>query len=83
MHRPHDRTLTWRALDTTKLKFRQLAFGMPDADLPELPASGAPKPSAVDIGYTIVRWLGRGTAKSLRHQTPVALTDSLRSTVWP
>jgi hypothetical protein len=76
-------TLTWRALDTTKLKLRQLAFGMLEADLPELPASGALKPSVVDIGYILVRWLGRGAAKSLRHQTPVALTDSLRSTMWP
>jgi len=76
-------TLTWRALDTGKLKLRQLAFGMLEADLPELPAQGARKTSAVDFGYILVRWLGRGAAKSLRHQTPVALTDTLRSTMWP
>ena len=73
-------TLTWRALDTGKLKLRQLAFGMLEADLPELPAPGG-KPA--DIMYTLVRWVGRGAAKSLRHQTPVALTDTLRSVMWP
>lgn len=76
-------TLTWRALDTGKLKLRQLAFGMLEAGLPELPAKATPKTSAVDLGYTLVGWLGRGAAKSLRHQTPVALTDTLRSTMWP
>jgi hypothetical protein len=76
-------TLTWRALDTGKLKLRQLAFGMLEAGLPELPAKGTPKTSAVDFGYTVVGWLGRGAAISLRHQTPVALTDTLRSIMWP
>ena len=75
--------LTWRALDTAKLKLRQLAFGMLEAGLPDLPVAGTPKPSVTDIGYTLVGWLGRGTARSLRHQTPVALADSLRSTLWP
>ena len=74
---------TWRELDTPKLKFRQIAFGMLEAGPPELPAASGPKPSAADIGYALVGWLGKATAKSLRHQAPVALMDNLRSTVMP
>lgn len=75
--------LNWRALETPGLKLRQLAFGMLETGPPELPASGAPKPSAADIAYTLVGWLGRSAAKSLRHQAPVALVDSFRSIVMP
>jgi hypothetical protein len=75
--------LTWRALETPKGKLRQIGFGMLETGPPDLPASGSPKPSATDIGYTLVGWLGRVVAKSLYHQTPVAAADNLRSTVWP
>jgi hypothetical protein len=53
-----------------------------ETGLPDLPASGALKTSAIDIGYTLVGWLGKAATADLRHQTPVALADNLRSTVW-
>ena len=50
------------------------------ARAPSLGWAGA---SAIDFVYTLVRWLSRGAAKGIRHQTLVALTDKLRSTVMP
>jgi len=68
---------TWRALDSPHSKITQLGFGMLEAGMPEWPDS---KLGGV---YALVKWVGAGTAKRLGHQTPVALTDTLRSTVIP
>jgi hypothetical protein len=81
---------TWREMDTLKLKFRQIAFGLLEAGPPAFPVPGelshkaTPKrTAAVDIAYALVGWLGKGAAKSLSHQAPAALADSLRTTIMP
>jgi hypothetical protein len=74
---------SWRTLDTSRSKLRQLTFGMLETGLPELPASRSASLSASDFGYLLVRWVGMGAAKRLQHQTPVALVDTLRRAVMP
>jgi hypothetical protein len=74
---------SWRTLDTSSSKFRQVAFGMLETGLPELPASGAAALSVSDFGYLLARWIGMSAAKRLQHQTPVALVDTLRRAVMP
>jgi hypothetical protein len=74
---------SWRTLDTSGSKLRQLAFGMMETGLPELPASGSTSLSSSDFVYLLVRWMGMGAAKRLQHQTPVAIVDSLRRSVMP
>ena len=74
--------VTWRALDAPGSKLRQLVFGL----LGELPASASPaalNATRSDAGYALVRWVGKATAGSLGHQTPVALTQSMRATLMP
>lgn len=75
----------WRTLDTPMSKLRQLAFGLL-GEFPELAASASPvtvRTSLSDVGYALVRWVGKGAAKSLPHQAPVAQVDSLRATLLP
>jgi hypothetical protein len=75
----------WRTLDTPMAKLRQLGFGIL-GELPELPAwaSSTPlKESLSDVGYGLIRWVGKGAAKSFLHQSPVALAGSLRTTLLP
>jgi hypothetical protein len=74
---------TWRTLDSSRSKVKQIAFGMLESGLPELPASGHASPAAIDVVYTFVRWLGAGAAKRLQDQTPVAAADNIRRTVMP
>src|SRR5258707_10607703 len=51
---------SWRMLDTSSSKLHQLAFGLLEAGLPELPRPGSAPLSATDFGYLLVRWLGMG-----------------------
>ena len=76
-------TRMWRELDTPMSKLRQLAFGLLD-EFPELagPASSA-KSSLLDAGVALVRWAGKGAAKSLPHQAPAAQGASVRGTLLP
>lgn len=77
--------VTWRALDAPGSKLRQLVFGLL-GELPELPASASPAALSAtrsDAGYALMRWVGKATAGSLGHQTPVALTQSMRATLMP
>jgi hypothetical protein len=74
---------SWRMLDTSSSKLRQLAFGLLEAGLPELPVPGLASLSATDFGYLLVRWVGMGAAKRLQHQTPVALLDTVRHSLMP
>jgi hypothetical protein len=74
---------SWRTLDTSVSKIRQIAFGMLETGLPELPASKSASLSATHFGYLLVRWIGMSAAKRLQHQTPVALVDTLRRAVMP
>jgi hypothetical protein len=76
-------TRAWRTLDTSGSRFRQLAFGMLEHGLPELPASGSAPLSVTDFGYVMLRWIGMGAAKRLQYQTPVARVDTLRCSVMP
>ena len=76
-------TRSWRTLNTSSSKLHQLAFGMLEAGLPELPVSGSAALSVTDFGYMLVRWMGMGVANRLQHQTPVALLDTLRSSIMP
>lgn len=75
----------WRGLDTSMSKLRQLGFGLL-GELPDLPptaSSASLSASLPDVAYTVIRWLGAGVSKSLLHQTPVALTESMRATLLP
>lgn len=75
----------WRALDTSGSKLRQLGYGLL-GELPDLPptaSSAALLASLADVAYTVVRWLSAGASKGLLHQTPAALTESMRITLLP
>jgi hypothetical protein len=75
----------WRGLDTSASKLRQLSFGLL-GELPDLPptsSSAALWASLADLTYTVIRGRGAGVSRSLLHQTPVALTESMRATLLP
>jgi hypothetical protein len=68
---------SWRALDTTKSKLRQLYFGLLQTE------AVSPVATAPNVTAALTRWLAGGGAYGLKHLHPVEQADRLRQHLTP
>jgi hypothetical protein len=71
--------MAFRSLGTRRSRVKQLWFGLMEAGLPG-PGVGA---SAGESTYALMKWLGTGVAKGLRHEAPVDAAETVRRTLLP